>query len=58
MPLQRFLPTVLLHTVLRMFSFSEITYFMDAGLKACADQQSLIEKIIPQNRNKTNMKSS
>jgi hypothetical protein len=32
-----------------MFSFSEITYFMDAGLlKACADH-SLIEKISPQN---------
>lgn len=56
-----FLPTVPLHTVPRMFSFSEITYFMDAGLKARADQQSLIEKVIPQNRlaeMKTNMKST
>jgi hypothetical protein len=42
------LPTVPLHTVPRMFSFSEITYFMDAGLKACTDQQRLIEKITSQ----------
>lgn len=51
----RFLPTVPLHTVPRMFSFSKITYFMNAGLK------SLIEKNHSANRLaniKTNMKTS